>query len=159
MFHNKEEGRATPTWSLPFLTQYHLPQVVPHGGCCLITTATTSNAIATLDTIVWFKSTVPPLRAKHLLALHHHDRFLGNPVCARSLIVTEEFEVYVQHIFIRYYTVVCLSRLGNTYYLRVETSLFVPFRLYTASQQRTMRMTSPAIPDELEATFRWASFS
>ena len=44
------------------------------GIYCLITTATTSNAIASLDTVVWFKPTVPPLRVKHLIVSHHFDR-------------------------------------------------------------------------------------
>ena len=51
----------------------HLPHVVLQGIYYLTTTAITSNAKASLDTIVWFKPTVPSLRAKHLLASHHHD--------------------------------------------------------------------------------------
>ena len=52
----------------------HLLQAVSQGIHCLIATKTTPNTIiASLDTIVWFTPTVPPLRAKHLLASHHRD--------------------------------------------------------------------------------------
>ena len=52
MSRNKDAGMATPTWSLPFRTQNHLLQAVPQGIHNLIATATTSNTIASLDTIV-----------------------------------------------------------------------------------------------------------
>ena len=73
MSHNKEAGMTTPTWSLPFCTQNHLLHAVPQGIHCLIVTATTSNTVASLDTILWLTPTVPPLRAKHLLASDHRD--------------------------------------------------------------------------------------
>ena len=64
---------ATPTWSLSFRTQNRLLQAVPQGIHYLVVTATTSKVVASLATIVWFIPTVPPLRAKHLLASHHRD--------------------------------------------------------------------------------------
>ena len=74
--HNKEAGRTTPTWSLPFRTQNHLLNAVSRVIYCLITTATTSNTIASLDAVVWFTPTVLPLRAKHLLASHYRDKLI-----------------------------------------------------------------------------------
>ena len=76
MSHNKEAGGTTPTWSLPFGTHNHLPNAVPRGIYCLITTATTSNTIASLDTVVWFTPTIPRLRAKHFLASHHRNKLI-----------------------------------------------------------------------------------
>ena len=74
MSHTKEARMATPTWSLPSCTQNFLLHAVPQGIHCLVVIATTSNTVASLDIKVWFTPTVPPLRVKHLLALHHRDR-------------------------------------------------------------------------------------
>ena len=66
---------ATPTWSLPFCTQKPIYKQF-HKAYGLITTATTSKTVASLDTVVWFTPTVPPLRAKHLLASSHRDNHI-----------------------------------------------------------------------------------
>ena len=73
MSHTKKAGVATPAWSLPFCAQSHLLHAASQGIYCLIATATPSNTIASLDTIVWFTPTVPPLCVKHLLASYYRD--------------------------------------------------------------------------------------
>ena len=64
---------ATLTWSLPFRTPKNIYKQF-HKAYGLITTATTSNTVASFATAVWFTPTVLPLRAKYLKASYHRDR-------------------------------------------------------------------------------------